>query len=180
MVSIFFYLFIVYQDIYVTLHARTYCVRAAAAWPATLTGPCIRPCLGRLLHGTHMRSIYLYVYIQSTHIHTLLCTGWCELLRRGLLRSQAHASDPVLGSMARICYMSIYISMHRRLIYREHARTHAEGADPRVLGVSPGRLTRGPVPRNKPHPRPWSVPSCGGAGVRPKRGYTHIDTVLCT
>ena len=38
------------------------------------------------------------------------------------------------------------------------------------MGVSPGRLTRGLVSRNKPHPRPWSVPSCGGAQVRPKRG----------
>jgi len=38
------------------------------------------------------------------------------------------------------------------------------------VGVSPGRLTRGLAPRNKPHPRPWSVPSCRGARVLPKQG----------
>jgi len=36
--------------------------------------------------------------------------------------------------------------------------------------VSPGRLTRGLPPRNKPHPRPRSVSSCRGARVLPKRG----------
>ena len=39
----------------------------------------------------------------------LAVAGWCELLRRGLLRSQSHVSDPV--SMVRM-YISIYISIH--------------------------------------------------------------------
>jgi len=38
--------------------------------------------------------------------------------------------------------------IHRRLIYKEHTSTHAEGADPSA-GVGPGRLAL----RNKPHPQ---------------------------
>jgi len=123
-IDLFIDLFIVYPHRYIPLHVRTEFVRVAAAWSAALAGPRIGPGL----HGTHMLSIYLYVYTQSTHIHALLCTGWCELLRRGLLRSQAYASDPVSGasSMVRICYLYVYISIHRRFIIQrghEHTRT---------------------------------------------------------
>jgi len=50
--------------------------------------------------------------------------------------------------------------IYAQTVHIQGKRAHTQGELIRGCGVSPGRFKRGLVTRNKPHPRPWPVPSC--------------------
>jgi len=92
-------------------------------------------------------TLLLYALHDAILVMAILCKGQLTEGLRGIALRQA-------GRYMCGCEDA---SIHRRLIYKEHTHTR-RGNWSESVGVSPGRLTRGPVLRNKPHPRPWWVP----------------------
>jgi len=99
---------------------------------------------------------------QRVHPHTRrglrVSPFFCFLqaLARSLLYYTKSRSDSLVSYFLELL-LSSHLPIHRRLIYKEHTRTHAEGADPRVSRLARAGLRvdwSAAISRIRDHGRP--------------------------
>jgi len=96
---------------YIHYFAREGIIRASCCGVASYARRPMHPTRPWALPPWYAYVVYLSICLRIVYPHTYVTLhGLVRVATRGLLRSQAHAPDPV--SMVRICYMSIYISIH--------------------------------------------------------------------